>query len=381
MEPQIKITCNKDSNVHTHATIDELLTCVGSRTLDIYTVVGPAPATAPVTPRVRPVSGHTVPSGTPVTVNGVTGQVQVVHKEAKPTVAQLKTIQGRGGSWRDAFLGNRAEASTIIGALSSLDTKEGWMLPEKGTPLDDDQWELFPQERAWLRGELGEEWKSFHDGGEQNSARLWEPEKDTTAMGGPVTGKPFPSPKFNKIAPVDEPSPIPDEPAPAQLPIPKSMAETKDRMEIIVPLLANVKEGYYAAELGDGGYNDLRFFRISRPKKGNYAGNVKIQWQLADSWELAMLVRPSGTYWEPRSLPFSMVDYLLNIVVDASGCARRYAKEIDKCCRCNTTLTDERSRHYGIGPECEKYWPHIINLVDQEDELRREEEKEKWAGR
>lgn len=376
MEPQINIKCNKDGVIHEHDTIDQLMTCVGSRTLDLYAVVGPAVPKATPSAPVRPVVGVTVPSGTPVTVNGRTGEVQVVHKEAKPTVAQLKTIEGRGGSWRDAFLGNRAEASTIIGALANLDTKDGWLLPEKDVPLDDDEWEMFPQERAWRRGELGREWQSFHDGGEQNAARLWQPDKEPPAF--PGTGS-----SYRPVPVNDEPSPIPseDDPSPAMLPIPKAMAPDKDRMDIIVPLLTNVKEGYYATETGDGRYNDLRFFRISRPKKGNYAGNVKIQWQLADSWELAMLVRPNGTFWEPRSLPFSMVDYLLNIVVDASGCARRYAKEIDKCCRCNTTLTDERSRHYGIGPECEKYWPHIINLVDQEDELRREEENNKWAGR
>lgn len=373
MEPKIQIKCNKDKAIHSHATIDELLACVGSRTLDIMAIVGPAPATAPVTPPVRPVVGYTVPSGTPVTADPATGQVKVVHKEAGPTSPQLGMIAKLGGSWRDAFLGNRAEASVIISALDSTDTAEAFKLPT--APLDDDEWEMFPQERAWRRGELGEEWKSYHTGGENGAARLWAPDKDTTAMGGPVTGNPFPPVTYGTPRTSEPVSTMPDQEP--ELPLTKVMTP-KERLTPMLPLLVNVKDGYYAAEIGDGRYNDLKFFRVSRPKTGQYAGTTKIQWQIADNWRIAILVRANGTYWKPNDAPAMAEDYVLAIMVDATGCARRYAKEIDKCCRCNTSLTDERSRHYGIGPECEKHWPHIIQLVDEEDELRREEEANKW---
>jgi len=380
MDPKIQIKCNKDKNIHSHDTIAELLACVGSRTLDILAIVGPAPATATPSAPVRPVVGHTVPSGTPVTTNPATGTVQVVHKEAGPTPAQLGMVARLGGSWRDVFLGNRAEASVIISALDSEDSADAFKLPNDA-PLDDDEWEMFPQELAWRRKELGEEWKSYHPGGDQGAARLWQPEKDTTAMGRPLDprGNPFPSPTFSTPKASEPVSVMPDQ-EPIDYGVPAKKTPTaKERLTPMLPLLANVKDGYYAVELGDGGYNDLKFFRVSRPKTGQYAGTTKIQWQTADNWRIAILVRANGTYWKPSEILFSAEDYVLGLMVDATGCARRYAKEIDKCCRCNTTLTDERSRHYGIGPECEKYWPHIIQLVDEEDELRREEEAKKWG--
>jgi hypothetical protein len=278
-----------------------------------------------------------------------------------------------GGSWRDVFLGNRAEASVIISALDSSDSADAFKLPE--VPLDDDEWEMFPQERAWRRKELGEEWKSYHPGGEQGAARLWQPEKDTTAMGGPVTGQRFPSATYSAPRPAEPISVMPDQDEYAVTP---KVMSPKERLTPMLPLLVNVKDGYYAAEVGDGRYNDLKFFRVSRPKTGQYAGTTKIQWQIADNWRIAILVRANGTYWKPSDAPAMAEDYVLAIMVDATGCARRYAKEIDKCCRCNTSLTDERSRHYGIGPECEKHWPHIIQLVDEEDELAREEAAKKW---
>lgn len=374
MEPQITIKCNKDRTIHSHSTIDELLACVGSRTLDIMAIVGPAPATAAPSAPYAGRTGAPVGSTTPGAPDPATGAVKVVHKEAGPTVPQLGMIAKLGGSWRDAFLGNRAEASVIIGALSSDDTREAFEMPIT-EPLDADEWEMFPQERAWRRHELGEEWKSYHAGGENGAARLWQPEKDTTAMGGPVTGNRFPSATYSTPKPADPISVMPDQ-EPDE-PVAKVMSP-KERLTPMLPLLANVKDGYYAAEVGDGRYNDLKFFRVSRPKTGQYAGTTKIQWQIADNWRIAILVRANGTYWKPTDAPAQAEDYVLAIMVDATGCARRYAKEIDKCCRCNTSLTDERSRHYGIGPECEKHWPHIIELVDLEDQLRQEEEAKKW---
>lgn len=374
---QMEIRCNKDGKVHGHSTIDELLSCAGSRDFDIMAIVHAPTPTAPVTSPVRPVVGHAVPSGTPVTADPATGQVKVVHKEAGPTAPQLGMISKLGGSWRDAFLGNRAEASVIISALDSTDTAEAFKLPE--VPLDDDEWEMFPQERAWRRGELGREWQSYHPGGENGAARLWQPDNEP-----PV----FPPNQMKDSSPYPEddyPATRPEPPAPVGA-LPSSYSTDsaprvmtpKERLTPMLPLLVNVKDGYYAAEIGDGRYNDLKFFRVSRPKTGQYAGTTKIQWQIADNWRIAILVRANGTYWKPNDAPAMAEDYVLAIMVDATGCARRYAKEIDKCCRCNTSLTDERSRHYGIGPECEKHWPHIIQLVDEEDELRREEEANKW---
>lgn len=130
--------------------------------------------------------------------------------------------------------------------------------------------------------------------------------------------------------------------------------------KVPVGLLIGLRDGYYAARVDST--HAYTFFRVSRPKSGRYAGAIKIQTQHGPDYKLA-LVR-----WEEDRVSvynWTIEDALLVACIQQVNCAIAYAEEIGKCCRCNTELTDERSRWYGIGPECEKHWPEIIPEVGE----------------
>ena len=129
-------------------------------------------------------------------------------------------------------------------------------------------------------------------------------------------------------------------------------------LKIPMGLLTSLREGYYAARVDSE--KPYTFFRVSRPKSGRYAGTVKIQTQHGPEYKLAIVV------WSEDRLSvynWTVEQALMVACIQQEDCAIAYAEEIGKCCRCNTELTDERSRWYGIGPECEKHWPQIITLV------------------
>jgi hypothetical protein len=139
---------------------------------------------------------------------------------------------------------------------------------------------------------------------------------------------------------------------------PKQERTVSSETKIPLKLLEAVPDGYYAVQRDDS--IPTGFYRVSRPKTGIYQGAIKIQSQHGPNWVVDMTVRgDAANIYDRRSQ-----EDLLMLVVDPNGCTMEYAKKIGKCGRCNTALTDERSRYYGIGPECEKHWPHIIQLVD-----------------
>jgi hypothetical protein len=294
------------------------------------------------------------------------------HRSAPtPTGKQLWRIRKDGGSWRDAYLGTRGEASVIITNLANVKTASAWRLPTV-EDLSDDAWEVFPQELAWRRGELGSEWTDFDtDTGELKAPEPPSPVIEVSRFGTKSVAAPasYESASYEPEVEYDEGY---------KRTVRIYDKESRDRLKAMLPLLERITDGYYAVDLGSGVHNDLKFFRMSRPTRGEYKGCVKFQWQLADRWELAWVLHPDGRV-RTHVHTFSVADYLLAILVDPSGSMRRYAKEIDKCCRCNTSLTDERSRHYGIGPECEKHRPDIITTVDLEDAMKREVEMKRWS--
>jgi hypothetical protein len=150
------------------------------------------------------------------------------------------------------------------------------------------------------------------------------------------------------------------------------------RLEFMKSLLPNVDDGYYAVQ--KDGTGPVYFIRLSRPKSGHFKGSVKVQ-----SMHGTAAAKPSlmdaAAFWPSGRVTFykryqqahwqeSLIDWLMLLVTDSYGAARLYASEIGRCCRCNAALTDDNSRHYGIGPECEKYWPHIIEMVDAAEALK-----------
>lgn len=141
-----------------------------------------------------------------------------------------------------------------------------------------------------------------------------------------------------------------------------SRPQEDPRLAMLKELMVSIPSGYYAVEADED--VSTKFLRVSRPKVGTkrYGGSIKIQTQHGPRLEVAASIWPSGQFsvYDRR-----VVDMLMLLVVDYQGSALRYARKIGKCCRCNSPLTDERSRHYGIGPECETVFPWIIERVDE----------------
>lgn len=156
-----------------------------------------------------------------------------------------------------------------------------------------------------------------------------------------------------KSGAVQTPTPAPRE---------KRVFELTNRQKMLVQLLDQVPDGRYAVQPDET--VPLTFIRISRPKKGQYGGTIKVQTQHSDDLILRWVYWPSGRVSEYER---SIEEKLLLVCVDSRRAATTYGRELGQCCCCGKTLTDERSRYYGIGPECEKKWPWIIQLVNERD--------------
>lgn len=138
----------------------------------------------------------------------------------------------------------------------------------------------------------------------------------------------------------------------------------KDTTFVMTPLLERVPDGRFAVQMDAN--DEPVFLRVVRPKAGQWKNCLKVQTQHGDRYEDAWCK------WDDDKIGVfkaSVEDYINLLIADYRGAARLYSKIKTKCARCNTDLTDERSRHYGIGPECEKYWPWMIQQVDEETAL------------
>lgn len=140
----------------------------------------------------------------------------------------------------------------------------------------------------------------------------------------------------------------------------KDMAVTTEQAEFAKGMFPSIPSGYFCVPLPSEA-DRLFFVRVSRPKFGRHKGNQRLQIQSGNSLMPAAVLFESGAWWQssPRA-----PEIVLILVADYQGAAVRYARERKKCARCNSDLTDPRSRHYGIGPECETYWPWFIEAVN-----------------
>ena len=132
-------------------------------------------------------------------------------------------------------------------------------------------------------------------------------------------------------------------------------------------MIEAMRDGYYAVSPeGGNDFDSHVFIRVSRPKRGRNNGCLVIQTQHSDNLHPFLVIYPSG-----RALLYQRKDRvdmsLLMIAADPYTPAIQYSKLHKVCCRCHKKLTDERSRWYGIGPECEGYWPEIINTINNSD--------------
>lgn len=148
---------------------------------------------------------------------------------------------------------------------------------------------------------------------------------------------------------------------------PKEKRVSDPRLDLIKGMIDLIPEGYYAVQEESGARID--FVRLSRPKpnaRTRYAGCTKFQTQHGPQLDDAAVIWPSGNWsiWKN-----SITDMLMLLVADHHSAAMRYAREIGRCMRCNAELTDDRSRHYGIGPDCEHKngWGWVIPTVDEKN--------------
>lgn len=154
-------------------------------------------------------------------------------------------------------------------------------------------------------------------------------------------------------------------PPPPPAPVPYAM---QPRTSVPLPMLADTPDGYFAVRLDDT--DSYQFLRISRkfPKRSNKIGCIQVQRQASETLYEIMMYRPldspeGSAEWLRVSRP-QYEKYIILILVDPIRAGLAYAKELEHCCKCGKALTDARSIHYGIGPECEKKWPEIIEMVD-----------------
>lgn len=168
--------------------------------------------------------------------------------------------------------------------------------------------------------------------------------------------------RLKGVKPVSSPTP-PLVAEPAWSPPPPVKKVTDPRLEMVRGLIGGVPDGYFATQSEAGA--KINFVRLSHPKRNKFAGGLKIQTQHADSLETEAVLWPSGSWSVYRS---SIIDILLLLVTDHRTAALRYGRESKRCTRCNTSLTDGYSLHYGIGPICDKIWPWVIDMVDDRND-------------
>lgn len=100
--------------------------------------------------------------------------------------------------------------------------------------------------------------------------------------------------------------------------------------------MPDVPAGRYAVDGEDG---TLKFYRVRKVEKGKWAG-----WTFVD-------VQASSDFYPIRGLK-AVRPILTKIAEDPREAAVRYGQELGRCCICGRTLTNDVSRHYGIGPVC-----------------------------
>jgi hypothetical protein len=144
---------------------------------------------------------------------------------------------------------------------------------------------------------------------------------------------------------------------------PKADAEP-DPWLIDYEMLNLLSWGYYAVR--EDSLSPYRFYYVSRPTHGQYKDAVKVQMQHGSGygegrWTPAYVAWPSKhvSVYDRRQK-----DHVMIMIATQNEAMRAYSQEIGRCCRCNAVLTDERSRYYGIGPECEKSNLGIIEDIN-----------------
>lgn len=132
-------------------------------------------------------------------------------------------------------------------------------------------------------------------------------------------------------------------------------------------MVENMQIGRYAVAPygGDDPKNDFVFIRVVRPITGKKSGQIILQTQHSDAYKMRLIIYPSGQLTFFTHVDDRLDRAVMMVAADPYTATMKYAEILDVCCRCGKTLTDNRSRWYGIGPECEKHFPDVINYINE----------------
>jgi len=144
-------------------------------------------------------------------------------------------------------------------------------------------------------------------------------------------------------------------------------AEVPEPPKTKVPLdmLQKAGDGYFAVRLDAN--RPHTFFRLNtiKPIAGVRRklpiGTFTVETLHGDNRRWMLTIFPNGNV---KEYDLSKEDELLMVCVDPNGGRIEYGIEIGSCGICGKTLTDERSRWYGIGPDCEKRNGILISIVE-----------------
>lgn len=143
-------------------------------------------------------------------------------------------------------------------------------------------------------------------------------------------------------------------------------AYTPTKSPLPFHMLQMIQPGRYAIPNDEN--NELIFVRVAAPRTGRMAGMIQVQTQHSDSWTRRLLVAPDERVIAMRRETvkgMELRDVLTAVFSDQTSAAMLYAEKEHLCARCGKKLTDDRSRWYGIGPECEKHWVGYMNQVEE----------------
>lgn len=140
----------------------------------------------------------------------------------------------------------------------------------------------------------------------------------------------------------------------------------KEKKTLEYDLLDLLQKGYYAIQTEAN--QPWKFFYVSRPTSGNYKGTIKVQQQHGSGYGQRFSLVYIGYTNTKNTICFSdkLEEEVLILISSQQQAMRNYSEQMKRCCRCNAELTDARSLWYGIGPECEKSNPGLIEDIGLE---------------
>lgn len=168
-----------------------------------------------------------------------------------------------------------------------------------------------------------------------------------------------------KVAPQPQAQPDP-EPEPTEHPEPTPQREKVEPLPLM--MVSKITDGRYAITADDN--TETLFLRkyTHKPDAVNrLAGCTVLQHRIAEDWNNHTIYWPSGgtTTISSRYKGTVLPEAWAQVFIDPQGAAHRFSEREHRCCSCGTNLTDARSRHFGIGPECEKSRPDVIGWVTE----------------